>query len=66
MDILVLLFILYMVFSVVATSYYLWHCAFSKDDLFVLSMSRIEQKEFLFGFIVSFVLVSINWIYLLL
>ena len=65
MNILLLLFIIYTAFSIVATSFYLWHCAFSKDDLFVLNMSVIEQKEFLIGFLFSFVLILFNLCYLL-
>ena len=60
MNILLLLFIIYTAFSIVATAFYLWHCAFSKNDFFVLNMSIVEQREFLIGFIVAFVGVLFN------
>ena len=64
MNILLVLFIIYTAFSIVATGFYLWHCAFSKDAFFVLNMSVIEQREFVFGFMLSFVLVLFNLCYI--
>ena len=60
MNLLLVLFLMYMAFSVVATAFYLAQVGFSKDDLFVLTMDRVEQKRFLLSFIGVFLIVVFN------
>ena len=60
MSIFVLLFIVYMAFSIVATGFYLAYVGFNKDDLFVLTMNRVEQEKFLLAFSCMFMLVLYN------
>ena len=43
-------FLVYMAFSLVAIGFYLYYVGFNKDDLFVLTMSRVEQIEFVYMF----------------
>ena len=46
-----------MAFSIVATGFYLCYVGFNKDDLFVLKMERVEQKEFSLKFMLLFIMV---------
>ena len=54
MNVFLLLFLIYIAFSIVATGFYLYYVGFNKDDLFVLKMERVEQKEFLIKFMLLF------------
>ena len=47
-------FLVYMAFSLVAIGFYLYYVGFNKDNLFVLTMSRVEQIEFVYMFEVCF------------
>ena len=57
MNLFLLLCVVYMVFSIVATGFYLYYVGFNKDDLFVLKMERVEQKEFSLKFMLLFIMV---------
>ena len=46
MNLFLILFLMYMAFSIVATGFYLVHVGFNKDDMFVLKMERVEQVKF--------------------
>ena len=46
MNLFLILFLMYMAFSIVATGFYLAHVRFNKDDMFVLKMERVEQVKF--------------------
>lgn len=46
MNLFLILFLMYMAFSIVATGFYLAHVGFNKDDMFVLQMERVEQVKF--------------------
>lgn len=47
MNLFLILFLIYMAFSIVAIGFYLYYVGFNKDDLFVLTMERVEQIKFL-------------------
>lgn len=57
MNLIVLLFIVYMAFSIVATGFYLYYVGFNKDDMFVLKMERVEQIKFVCAFSAIFMCV---------
>lgn len=46
MNLFLVLFLMYVAFSIVATGFYLAHVGFNKDDMFVLRMERVEQIKF--------------------
>lgn len=47
MSLFMVLFIIYIAFSIVATGFYLYYVGFNKDDLFILRMERVEQIKFI-------------------
>ena len=55
MNLFLILFLMYMAFSIVATGFYLAHVGFNKDDMFVLQMERVEQIRFVCMFNACFI-----------
>lgn len=55
MNLFLILFLMYMAFSIVATGFYLAHVGFNKDDMFVFQMERIEQIRFVCMFNACFI-----------
>ena len=58
MNLFLILFLIYMAFSIVAIGFYLYYVGFNKDDLFVLTMERVEQIKFLCFMVVLFYLMN--------
>ena len=57
MNLFLLLCVAYLAFSIVATGFYLYYVGLNKDDLFVLKMERVEQKEFILKFMLLFIMI---------
>lgn len=65
MTIFMILFALYMAFSLVAMGVYLAKVGFNGDELFVLTMERVEAERFVLQFLMMVVIVFANIVYLL-
>jgi hypothetical protein len=60
-----ILFALYMAFSLVAMGVYLAKVGFNGDELFVLTMERVEAERFALQFLMMVVILFVNIVYLL-
>jgi hypothetical protein len=60
-----ILFALYMAFSLVAMGVYLAKVGFNGDELFVLTMERVEAERFALQFLMMVVIMFVNIVYLL-
>ena len=65
MTIFMILFALYMEFSLVAMGVYLAKVGFKGDELFVLTMERVEAERFALQFLMMVVILFVNIVYLL-
>ncbi len=65
MTIFMILFALYMAFSLVAMGVYLAKVGFNGDELFVLTMERVEAERFALQFLMMVVILFVNIVYLL-
>ena len=65
MTIFMILFALYMAFSLVAMGVYLAKVGFNGDELFDLTMERVEAERFALQFLMMVVILFVNIVYLL-
>ena len=65
MTLFMIFFALYMAFSLVAMGVYLAKVGFNGDELFVLTMERVEAERFILQFVLLVMAVFVNIVYLL-